>query len=285
MRPVRIGAGLGASGRLSDEAMARGMETLGVFAAVLRANGLAPSASTVATSAIREAANGEQFLADAAADRRSTIEVLSAEEEARYGYVAAVNTSTLTDGVVLEIGGGSLQLIQVAVAARRPVLVPARRRALHRAVPSRDGPARKEDLAPASRVMCAEHAPGRLTAGLLGVGPRLVGIGGAVRNLAAAAQTRRRAARPWRPGLRDHAGRRWPTWCSARRAAASERGMVPGIKPGRGDIILAAALVLETVIELGDFDGIEATEAGLRDGVFLARTLLAGRPAAVRRCP
>ncbi|MBV9006545.1 MAG: HD domain-containing protein [Solirubrobacterales bacterium] len=49
---------------------------------------------------------------------------------------------------------------------------------------------------------------------------------------------------------------------------------MPGIKPGRGDIILAAALVIETVIDIGGFDGIEATEAGLRDGVFFARVLL-----------
>jgi exopolyphosphatase/guanosine-5'-triphosphate,3'-diphosphate pyrophosphatase len=54
----------------------------------------------------------------------------------------------------------------------------------------------------------------------------------------------------------------------------SERGTMPGIKPGRGDIILAAALLLETVAELGGFDGVEVTEAGLREGVFLARTLL-----------
>jgi exopolyphosphatase/guanosine-5'-triphosphate,3'-diphosphate pyrophosphatase len=51
---------------------------------------------------------------------------------------------------------------------------------------------------------------------------------------------------------------------------------VPGIKPGRGDIVLAAALTIETVIEVGGFDGIEATEAGLREGVFFDRDLLAG---------
>jgi exopolyphosphatase/guanosine-5'-triphosphate,3'-diphosphate pyrophosphatase len=51
---------------------------------------------------------------------------------------------------------------------------------------------------------------------------------------------------------------------------------VPGIKPGRGDIILASALTIETVLEIGDFAGIEVTEASLRDGVFLARELLAG---------
>ncbi|MGO9882816.1 MAG: Ppx/GppA phosphatase family protein, partial [Solirubrobacteraceae bacterium] len=63
---VRIGAGLGASGRLSDEAIARGHETLGVFARFCRANQLDPDdVHVVATSAIRDAANGEQFLADA----------------------------------------------------------------------------------------------------------------------------------------------------------------------------------------------------------------------------
>jgi exopolyphosphatase/guanosine-5'-triphosphate,3'-diphosphate pyrophosphatase len=55
----------------------------------------------------------------------------------------------------------------------------------------------------------------------------------------------------------------------------AERRSVPGIKPGRGDIVLASALVLQTVIELGNFTGLEATEASLRDGVFLARTMLA----------
>jgi exopolyphosphatase/guanosine-5'-triphosphate,3'-diphosphate pyrophosphatase len=54
----------------------------------------------------------------------------------------------------------------------------------------------------------------------------------------------------------------------------AERGAVSGIKPGRGDIILAAGVVLETVLELSGLEGIEATEAGLREGVFLARTLL-----------
>src|SRR5262249_31227381 len=59
----------------------------------------------------------------------------------------------------------------------------------------------------------------------------------------------------------------------------AERASVPGIKPGRGDIILAAAVTLETVLSLGGFDGIEVTEAGMREGVFLARTLLAsGEP-------
>jgi exopolyphosphatase/guanosine-5'-triphosphate,3'-diphosphate pyrophosphatase len=43
---------------------------------------------------------------------------------------------------------------------------------------------------------------------------------------------------------------------------------VPGIKSARGDLILAGAVVVATVLEVGGFDSLEATEAGLREGVF-----------------
>jgi exopolyphosphatase/guanosine-5'-triphosphate,3'-diphosphate pyrophosphatase len=76
---VRIGAGLAASGRLSDDAIARGLETLAVFARFCRANHLDPGdVHVVATSAIRDADNGERFLADAQEQTGLTIEVLPA---------------------------------------------------------------------------------------------------------------------------------------------------------------------------------------------------------------
>ena len=56
----------------------------------------------------------------------------------------------------------------------------------------------------------------------------------------------------------------------------AERAKVPGIKPERGDLILAGALVVQSVMEAGGFDCMEVTEAGLREGVFFA-SLLDGR--------
>jgi exopolyphosphatase/guanosine-5'-triphosphate,3'-diphosphate pyrophosphatase len=110
-------------------------------------------------------------------------------------------------------------------------------------------------------------------------GDRVVGIGGAIRNLAVAAHN---LAGPVDLGIQGVVIKRRALSQLVQTLAAlpaSERGAVEGIKPERGDIILAAALVIETVIEIGGFPGIEATEAGLRDGAFLARTLLAGEPA------
>ena len=45
--------------------------------------------------------------------------MLSREEEARAGYLAAVNSTTLRDGAVLDLGGGSMQLVGVEGRAAR----------------------------------------------------------------------------------------------------------------------------------------------------------------------
>jgi exopolyphosphatase/guanosine-5'-triphosphate,3'-diphosphate pyrophosphatase len=285
---VRIGAGLAASGRLSDEAIARGLNTLTVFSRFCHAHALGRAdVHVVATSAIREAANGGQFAAEAEARSGLSIKVLSEDEEAWLGYLAAVNTSTLVDGVVLELGGGSLQLIEVAArqARERPSFALGAVRLTEELLPG-SGAARPAELkAVRRRVRAALEPLEWLTAPAQegassaerAAGARLVGLGGAVRNLAAAATY----AADW-PDLGVQG------FLITRKALAelveklagmpvAKRSRIRGIKPGREDIILAAALVIETVIELGGFEGIEVTEAGLREGVFFARTLFAGR--------
>ena len=273
---VRIGEGLGASGVLSEAALARGLETLEVFSHFCHAHELsADDICAVATSAIRDAAN-RQTLLDAARERTGLgIEVLSAEAEARYGYLAAVNTTTLTDGAVVELGGGSLQL--VAVEGRhdtRCASMPlGALRLTERFLPG-DGKASGKAIKRLRAHVSAElHGLGWLPQ----TGRRLVAVGGAARNLATAAQQRAGLPDTGVQGFAltaDHLGELVDELAAL---PADERGAVPGIKPGRGDIILAAALTLQTVLAEGGFDALEVTEAGLREGVFLAETLLAGR--------
>ena len=272
---VRIGAGLAQTGRLSDAGVGRGLETLAVFDRFLVAHGLGPDCvHAVATSAIRDASNGARFLKAARAASGLNIEVISDEEEARFGYVAALNSSTLTDGVVLETGGGSIQLIEVVnrrAGSLRSFPLGAVR-VTEEFLPG-SGPAKKKDI---QRVRA--HVRNALSGypSLAEAGDRIVGMGGAVRNLAAAAQ--RLAGQP-DIGVQGFVITREMLAELVQTLAAlpvDERGEVPGIKVGRGDIILASALVIETVVELGSFAGIEVTEASLRDGVFLAREFLAG---------
>ena len=103
--------------------------------------------------------------------------------------------------------------------------------------------------------------------------PRIVGVGGTVRNLATAVQ-HASACLSSGPGIRDRAraARRLIDGSPRCRRRAPPRA---GIKPARGDIVLAGAVVIQSVLEAGGFAGIEATEAGLREGIFFER-LLAG---------
>ncbi len=272
---VRIGAGMAATGRLSEAAIARGMETLTVFERFCIAHDLNPEqVHTVATSAIREAENREDFLRSAAQTTRLQIEVLSGDDEARLGYLAAVNTSTLCDGAVLELGGGSLQLIEVRdrQAAQLCSLPLGAVRITEEFLPG-SGPAKKKELARAR-----EHIASSIggAAWLKASGDRLVGIGGAVRNLAAACTAPQDSLDLGVQGFVLTAKALADLIDQLAALPAADRGTLPGIKPGRADIILASALTIEAVLEEGGFEGVEATEAGLREAVFFERELLAG---------
>src|SRR5439155_18387998 len=117
---VRIGEGLAKTGMLGEQPMQRALSTLEVFAHFAAASGLGSEAlDAVATSAIRDAGNAQAFLTRARERSGLPIRVLTREQEARYAYLAAVNSTTLSDGYVLDLGGGSLQLVQVAERLER----------------------------------------------------------------------------------------------------------------------------------------------------------------------
>jgi len=281
--PVRIGQGLMASGRLGEEPMERALATLDVFEHFCRANGLGPGeVDAVATSAIRDAENAFEFLARAARRFTPAIRVLSREQEAYHGYLAAVNSTTLADGCVLDLGGGSLQLVRVEGRAERELgsWRLGTVRMSERFLPP-NGPAKRRQLSELREYIAAELGGTdwlaalreRASEGSL----RLVGIGGTVRNLAAAAQ---RAAGLPTNGVQGTVIEVVALEDLIERLAAlpaAERATVAGIKPARADLILAGAVVVREALRAGGFEAIETTEAGLREGVFFDR-LLGGEP-------
>jgi exopolyphosphatase/guanosine-5'-triphosphate,3'-diphosphate pyrophosphatase len=270
--PVRIGEGLAASGKLGEEPMRRALATLDVFDHFCRAAGLSGhSVDALATSAIRDAENAAGFLALARERTDLPIRVLSREEEARYGYLAAVNSTTLTDGCVLDLGGGSLQLVRVVdrVAHELSSWRLGAVRMTERFLPA-NGPAKRRQIE-----QLREHVAAELQRAewLASAGSRLVGIGGTVRNLATAVQ---RASGLPSNGVQATVVSSEALEELVERLAelpASQRSSVPGIKPARADLILAGAIVVQGALLAGGFDGLEVTEAGLREGVFFERLL------------
>ncbi len=270
---TRVSAGMGDAGVLQAEPMDRALHTAAVFSSFLRASGV-EHVDAVATSAIRDAANRDELL-DAVQKRTGLkVRVISGAEEAWYGYLAIVNSLTLSDGFGIDAGGGSVQLMRIAD------------RRLEQAESVRLGSVRVseaflegEDTLGKQIKTLRKHV-GRTLSQLEwwagGEGRRLAGIGGTIRNLATAAQKRLDVPDVDVQGFlltRELLEELIDLLASK---PVAKRGSVPGIKPDRGDVILGGAVVVAAAMEHGGFDAVEVTGAGLREGIFFER-LLPGR--------
>ncbi|MEZ5926429.1 MAG: Ppx/GppA phosphatase family protein [Hyphomicrobiaceae bacterium] len=118
-RIIRLGEGLTTTGRLSEAAMTRTIDALGVCAEKLRRRGVVRS-RLIATEACRTAANGAEFLGRVRTETGLTLEIVSRETEAR---LAVTGCATLIDRqastvLVFDIGGGSSELIWLDFAGQ-----------------------------------------------------------------------------------------------------------------------------------------------------------------------
>lgn len=108
-----LGRGVAATGRLSDEGIAAAEDAIARFA-VLCNDMHVGRLRAVATAAVREAANAETFLDRIYQRCGVDVEVISGEAEARYAALGVLAGIPGADGVVGDLGGGSLELVRVA---------------------------------------------------------------------------------------------------------------------------------------------------------------------------
>ena len=107
-----LGRGLAANGRLSEPSMAAATAALARFAMLSRDMGVV-TLRVVATAAVREASNARVFVDRVRAACDLDIETISGEAEARGAALGVVAGIPDADGVVGDLGGGSLELIRV----------------------------------------------------------------------------------------------------------------------------------------------------------------------------
>lgn len=115
-RIVRLGEGVAASGRLSDEAIDRTVDALKVCARKMRDRGVTHMRN-VATQACRQAGNCDEFVARVERETGITLDIIPPAEEAR---LAVMGCQALLDrgsrrAIVFDIGGGSTELIWITI--------------------------------------------------------------------------------------------------------------------------------------------------------------------------
>ena len=121
-RMVRLGEGVDATGRLSEAALARTFAAIEEYAVLVAALGV-DRIRFCATSATRDSANADQFAAGVRRRLGVVPEVLDGEEGARLafaGAVARLEVLPSTDVLVVDIGGGSTELILGRAGQREP---------------------------------------------------------------------------------------------------------------------------------------------------------------------
>ncbi|MCM8731391.1 Ppx/GppA family phosphatase [Hephaestia sp. GCM10023244] len=107
-----LGRELADKGTIGPDAMARARAALARFVAVVRAMEVS-RLTTVATAAVREADNGHELIAHAE-DLGLDVTLLAGEEEARISGQGVLSGIPDADGIVGDLGGGSLELVRVS---------------------------------------------------------------------------------------------------------------------------------------------------------------------------
>ncbi|MEE8610299.1 MAG: Ppx/GppA phosphatase family protein [Sphingomonas aquatilis] len=105
-----LGRSLAATGAIDADSMSLAIGALRRFAAVARE--MEATVRTVATAAVRDASNGGDFIA-AARDLGLEVELLSGEQEANAAGLGVLSAIPDADGIVGDLGGGSLELVRV----------------------------------------------------------------------------------------------------------------------------------------------------------------------------
>ncbi len=264
---TRLGAGLEASGRLSDEAMARVFATLDGYAEIMDGIGAIEVRRAVLTSAARDAANGPQFAQRVREDYGLDARTIPGAEEARLSFLGATSSRDPEAGeriVVLDIGGGSTEFI---VGRGRAVdfhvstqagVVRHSERHLHHDPPLAD---ELGALAQDVRATFAAAVPADLRAST----GAMIAVAGTATSMAAIDQ----ALEPYDPAKVDgyRVSLEVCERISQRLAAMTddERREVAGLHPGRAPTIVAGSIF---IIEAMRAFGLEAAEVSEHDILY-----------------
>ena len=268
-RILRLGKGVDQYKRLSVEAMDRVVETLKEWREQTLKYHL-DALVVVATSAVRESDNRQEFLTRVKQETGWEVKILTGEEEARRTLLGIRFglPETITDFLGLDIGGGSTECIldrkeqSPKVISMDMGVVRLLERVFHHDPPT----AQELQNAVAcidEQLMKVKQAFGEVK------NIPLVGTAGTITTLAAMAQSLKQYDR-----TRVH---NYALTLSTVKSlekdliekTSSERLDIPGLEPGREFVIVAGTVILRRIMETFDFKTCHVSDYGLREGILV----------------
>ncbi|TSK08110.1 MAG: exopolyphosphatase [Geobacter sp.] len=264
---TRLGGGFTREFGLSEEAQLRSLAALKEFAADMAAHGVR-RVRAVATSAVRDAKNGAEFCRRVQEETGITLEVIDGNEEAVLTLrgVASILDNKDEDLAVFDVGGGSteytLAALQQPLFSRSLPIGVVRLTEGKGSVAAMEEKVRRE-LEGLKRELQGEGHLERFAAATL------VGTAGTATTLAAIDL-----------GMTDYDYRRVNNYTLPLAKVEAmferllpmtpqERLLVPGLEPGREDLIIAGVLVVMTTMRVFGFGSFKVSDSGLLEGAIL----------------
>jgi exopolyphosphatase/guanosine-5'-triphosphate,3'-diphosphate pyrophosphatase len=281
---VRLGSGPGDLRSLEPDAIQRGVEAIAHYARL--AESLGADVTAVATSAVREASNRDDFLRRVARESGVDVEVISGVEEARLIHLGVLQAVPVFDEqlLLIDIGGGSTELL-VGLGPR--VLAARSVKLGHIRLTDRffaDGRSRSKKVTECRRYLAAFLTPVARDIAEVGF-ERTVGSSGTIASIATMVE--------------HHHGREPTRWVNnatfdredlgvivdeiLAAKTTGRRGSLTGLDPRRADVIVAGALLLEALFDELSIPAMTVSEYALREGVLLDRIAAGDRGDVMRQ--
>ncbi len=266
---TRLGNGVFATKRLSDDTMTRALEVLKTLVTLARNKGFERIVA-VATSAVREAQNGGDFVALIMEQTGLRVRVISGTEEARLIFLGVKNSIALPDGptLVVDIGGGSVEL----VVGNRDGLIHGKslklgairlaEQCLPKTPPS-------ESMMRDLEMVVLTHLRDALSSFKIKKFHTLVATSGMAGNVGEVVHLRQ-TGRPLPQHnlatvlLKDIRSLE----AELARSSVKARLAIPGLDPKRIDTLLPAAVVLRCLSELSGLNEVTLCDKAIREGVI-----------------
>ena len=257
----RLGATLSESGRLSQSGRVHAIVNLSRFIQLAASMNLS-RLDIVATAAVRDAANGGEFVDELENRFGGKVRVLSGDEEARLSALGVISAFPDADGLVGDLGGGSLELIDVRNGE------PVRSASLPL------GPLRLQTLTRSNRKSLVRHIDRQLQdlPWLEDLADRtFYAVGGVWRSLARAHMEM--SEYPLQV-IQDYTIARQAARSFLSRLSRVDRlpiDIIPGVARRRLDAVPLGALLMSRVLRLGNPEQVVFSAFGLREGVLFDR--------------
>jgi exopolyphosphatase / guanosine-5'-triphosphate,3'-diphosphate pyrophosphatase len=254
---TRLGEGVDARGRLLPTAIARVRNVLSEYRRTIERLG-AERTLAIATSAIRDAENGEAFLGEVEWSYRFATRLLTGENEAmltRRGVASGHDLAPAT--LIVDVGGGSTELILDDFHTSLDV---GSVRLTERLLPSDPPTADELDAcAAAVRELLPELEPAAA-----------IGVAGTVTSLAALDLGLEEYDRERVDGHRLSATAIGGQLARLAAVTTAERRKLPALEPERAPVIVAGAVIVREVVARYRLDAIQVSERDILDGAALA---------------